>query len=270
MRLSLGNAWDEAKAVLRRDGRALVAIVLALLVLPGAVAELATPNVSPGQSAPNGWWDLLNILAMLLSLTGQIAITRIALGFEGTVGEAIAVGFRRLPALLGALLLWVLPFALIVVAILLATGADLSGEIKPQPVAGLALLPVLLVFFYILFRLLLVTPVVTAEPVGPVAALKRSWKLTGGHWGKLFLAVLLIALVATIVIGALQFAIGTVILFAAGTPDQWSVSDLLLTLVGQLLGGAFSLVFAAIVASFYRQLAVAPEAHPSVPDAGHR
>lgn len=269
MRLSLSTAWDDTKTVLRRDGGALVAIALALLVLPGAIAELATPNVPTGQQAEPGWWSLLTFLAMLIGLAGQIAITRIALGQQGTVGQAIGWGFRRLPVLLAALIIWVLPFAILFVLIGMAAGGGAPGEVPANPAALVALLPVLLVFFYLLFRFLLVTAVVTAEPIGPVAALKRSWSLTHGQVGKLFLALLLIAIVATIALGAVQFAVGSIIVLLAGAPEQWSVSDLLLVLLTQLLGAVFSVIFACLVASFYRQRTGSEQhAAASVPSAG--
>jgi hypothetical protein len=185
------------------------------------------------------------------------------------VGEAIAFGFRRLPVLFAALLLWALPFVLLLVGLAAAAGVTTPEQLSERTELALPITAVLLIFLYLLVRFLLVTPVVTAEPVGPVAALKRSLALTGGHWWKLFLTILVIGLVTVITLGALQFGLGSVIILALGAPEQYSVSDLLLVLLSQFLGAVFSVVFATLIASYYRQL-TADQASASVPDAGHR
>jgi hypothetical protein len=225
--------------------------------------------VAAGEDVPRGWWTVLGFVAALTSLAGQIAVTRIGLGTGETVGEAIARGFRKLPVLLLAILLWIAPFLLIFGGAAVASGATASGTPQLAPGLALVLVPVLLIFLYLVVRLALVTPVASVEPIGPVQVLKRSWALTRGHWGKLFLSLLLVGLVAGILVLAITFGLGSVIVLLAGAPEQGSVSDLLLTFLNQIVGAVFGLVIALLFASFYKQL-TGGEAMVSVPDAGHR
>src|SRR5690349_2860725 len=99
MKLSIGQAWDDTKAVFRADGGAIFAVALALTVLPGAILETAAPS---GMRNADTHWSiaLLGFVAALLSLTSQIAVSRIALGHPTTVGAALALAFRRVLSLL--------------------------------------------------------------------------------------------------------------------------------------------------------------------------
>ena len=108
MKLSIGQAWDETKAVFRADGGPILAIALALSVLPGAILETMAPTNLRTTDTP-GWVSVIGLLVALLSLASQLAVSRIALGPPTTVGEALAHAFRRMPALFGGLFLVILP-----------------------------------------------------------------------------------------------------------------------------------------------------------------
>ena len=45
-RVSISRAWDETKAIFSRDGRLLVAVALALFVLPVVIVGLVMPDRS--------------------------------------------------------------------------------------------------------------------------------------------------------------------------------------------------------------------------------
>ena len=44
-KLSLSRAWDETRDVLRRDGRLIAIVALAMLVFPGTVQELSLIHI---------------------------------------------------------------------------------------------------------------------------------------------------------------------------------------------------------------------------------
>lgn len=252
MRISLSAAWDETKAVLARDGRLLGAVALAMLVLPGIVLDLSMPEVPAGELPPAGAWVAIGAAAVALSLAGQLALIRLALGSGTSVGEAILHGFRRLPACLGALLLWVLP--LILVAGLLYSAAGAGSE-TPRGAPALGFLLVVLVGLFFAFRLLLSSAVASAETVGPVGIVKRSWALGRGNWWRLFAFAMLFAITLIVLLGALQAVLGSVIAAAAGGLAPWSLGKLLLALVSQLISAAVSAVFFVMLARMYRQAA---------------
>ena len=47
-KLSISRAWDESRGVLGRDGALLATVAVALLVLPGIVSDLVSPEAPQG------------------------------------------------------------------------------------------------------------------------------------------------------------------------------------------------------------------------------
>lgn len=272
MRLSIGQAWSETRAVMNRDGGLVAAVALALLVLPGTLVGLASPATASADGQ-QGWTGMLALLSGLIGLAGQLAISRIALGPPLTVREAIGVGFRRLPAFFVAALLWISPFIIGLFVTLLASGADLSNPDAPVPQPGMgAAVAVLLLtaaFLVVAVHMLLTNPAAADTRLGPVGLVKRSWGLSRGNGLKLFGVLVLVLIVALALVVGLGSAINTVILLLLGQAEPWNVSALLVSLVQQLLNAVVSATFAVMIARCYAQLAGRDEATASVPSAGH-
>lgn len=270
MRLSIGQALGETRGVFARDGGLVFTVALALLVLPGTLVGLAAP-VTPANGG-GGWTGLLALASGLIGLAGQIAISRIALGPPLTVGEAIGLGFRRLPAFFLATLLWVAPFVLAMFVVLTASGADFSSPAAevPEPSLGTAIvvLALLVLFLVLAVHMLFTTPVSADTRLGPLGIVKRSFALSRGRALKLFGLLLLVLLAAGVLVLGLGSAIGSVILLLLGELRPWSVSALLVALVQQVLNAVVSVGFAVLVARCYAQLAGEPQASVSVPHAG--
>jgi hypothetical protein len=265
MHLSIGQAWDEAKATFRTDGRAIIAVALALTVLPGAILETASPSSLRAPETP--WWiALLGFLVALLSLASQIAISRIALGPSTTVRDALALAFRRLPALFGALLLVVLPFALAATALGMTQGTALtSATVSPALVTGGLL--ILLVALFMLIRLLFLTPLAADRPGGPVALLKEAWQLSRGRFLKLLGLILILMLVGLLLVAGLGGAMSAVVILAVGDVAPGNLSALLVALVQQALAAIVSVLFVVVVCRLYTQIKGGANA-VSVPHAG--
>ncbi|GAA4027534.1 hypothetical protein GCM10022281_02770 [Sphingomonas rosea] len=266
MKLSIGKAWDETKAIVARDGNALVTIALALLVLPGTIMETVAPS-SVQRTEPGLVITLLNLAALLFSLAGQIAISRIALG-PSTVGEALGTAFRRMPALFGALIVLVIPFVLLASLLVMATGAS-NDVTKLPPAASLGISVLMLAFLYFLIRLLFLTPLAADGRTPFRRMLPEAWALSRGRWARLFGLILLLALVGLIVLFGLAGALSAVILLVAGPIEPMNLSAVLVALVQQTLGAIVSMFFAVLVARLYVQ-ARDGDRHVSVPDAGHQ
>jgi hypothetical protein len=202
----------------------------------------------------------------LLGVGSQLAISRIALGPSTTVGEALALAFRRLPVLFGALLLAVLPFVLLVSLLALSRGSDLNPRDIP-PVLALPMLLILLAGLYVLVRLMFVTPLAADRTLGPVAVLKEAWRLSRGRAGKLFLLILILMFVALLLIGALGGALSAVVIIALGEIAPGNLSALLVALIQQVLAAIVSVLFILVVCRLYAQ-AVGGTNQASVPHAG--
>ncbi len=257
--VSIGRAWEETKAFIARDKRLLVPLALGLIVLPTAIVGLVAPGAQIGGADKNVTGAALTLADALIGLVAQLTVVRLALGFSGSLGQAMALAARRLWVLLSAMLILVLPFVLLSVTvggfIDPKSGGVASG---PRGVAALLLLVVIGAFIWLAVRLLLVSVVVMAEDQGPVALLKRSFAITRGHFWRLLAFVLLIlsAFLALIVaVGAVGAALVTAVF---GAPDAMTVGALIVGLLTGAIQAGVAVVYVAMLSRIYAQLAAAP------------
>lgn len=277
-RLSISRAWDETRAVLARDGRLLVTVALALLVLPAVIVGAIIPGgvgaamyiALQGQSLLD---FVLLFVVVVVMLVGQLAVTRLAIGPSISVGGAIAHACRRLPVYVGAGLIVgaAMLVALIIIAIVVGVSAGPSvseQQLASSPGVAIAVLVMLAVYLFLLARVISqAAAVASAEHLGIIGTLRRSWALTAGHfWGLFgFLAAFFIGT------GILVFAIGTVAAVVAqlllGRLDPMAASTLVVAVVDGVTSGAVTLVLWVMLARIYVQLASAA-VQPSVPSSG--
>lgn len=262
-KLSISEAWDESRGVLGRDGALLATIAGALLVLPGIVSDLVTPEAPQGQLPPPGAWLIVAGIAILIGLVGQLAIIWLAMGSRASVGEALSHALRRAPSYIAATIIWVFPFACAVFLLMRNVTPD-----NPSPAAGLGLLVVLPVMVFFFVRLILTAPVATAEQRGPLEILKRSWRLTAGNWWRLFGFFVVFAIAALVVIIAIAAVVGLLTSLVFGDPDPMTVGALVVSALTQIAGAALTVVFIVMLARIYVQLAGGGEAEASVPTTG--
>lgn len=263
--LSISRAWDDTKACLRRDGRLYAIVALALFVVPGVIAELVTPAAPAGQLPSPGYWTALSILALVISLIGQLAVCRLALGPVVRVGDAIRHGARRAPAYVAAAIIWILPFLLLFS--LLAARAGGNPQTMP-PAVALSMLALLIAFVGLAVRLILASPVASAEPLGPLGILKRSWALTRGRWLKLFGCLLLFVIALLIAMAAVSAVVGLLSTLLFGEIEPLSVGALLLSLATQIVGAVVTTLLMIMLARIYAQSVGAGQgAYTSVPHA---
>jgi hypothetical protein len=269
--LSISRAWDETKTIVARDGKLFVSVALALVALPAAVSGLLSPKGMNDASSPL-WVDLIILIGSLVALAGQLALIRLALGPSVTVGGAIGHGVRRMPIyLLSAILILI---GLIILAIpfgaaLAALGVPIEERSVPMtPAVVLTVILYLAVVFIFGVRMLMSAPAASAEPIGPVAIIKRSWELTRGHWWQLFGFVLILFVGAIVVLVAVNAAVGVVVGLFLGPIEPMSASALLVALVNALVNTAVTVLFAVMLARIYVQLSGRGEAQASVPTSG--
>ena len=270
-RLSISAAWEETRAILARDGRLLSSVALALVALPATATGLVSPNGFAETTAPL-WIDLVMLIASLIALAGQLALIRLAIGPSITVGSAIAHGLRRMPVYLLSAIMVVL--ALIVIGIPFALALAALGvplEAKPVPVSGILVIVATIYVLIVCFvgvRMVMAAPAASAEPIGSIAILRRSWTLTSGHFWPLLGFLLVFFVGAIIVLAAIVAAAGAVIGLTLGPPEAGSASALLLALVQGLVNAGVTVLFAVMLARIYVQLTGGGVAHPSVPSSG--
>ena len=269
MQLSLSKAWEECRRIFARDGSLLTAIALALLVLPQIVTGVVTPAM---HAEPSLGGRIVELLAALTGVIGQLAIIRLALGPSTTVAEAIRHGMRRFPAVLGALILLMLALMVILVpvmAVLIAAGAIQVPASGAEPGGAFTMVALLLGVACVLIavRFMLTVPVASAEDAGPMTILKRSWRLSGGHFGRLLGLELLLLVAAIVLLLTAQIVGGLVAEMIGGEIAPFSLSALVFAVVMASAQAAFTVLASVMLARVYAQLA-GGGAEVSVPSSG--
>jgi len=267
--LSIGRAWDEAKAALQANRKIIVPVALGLVLLPAVIASMAEPQVPAGEQPPPGPWMFVALAMILVMMAGQIAIVLLVNGWRGSVGEAINQAARRVPTLILAALVIAIPVILLfsLVLALSATGSLERGQFDWTSISGTGWLLLSLCFLLLLYvgvRLLPLVAVAACETLGPIGTLTRCFSLTSGHFWRLlgFIVMLMIGfLIVAMVVG---IVIGGLVTIALGKPEPWSISLLLIALAGGLVQAGFVMVYTGMLARIYAQLSAGQVSVPEV------
>lgn len=270
--LSIGKAWDEAKAALQANRKVIVPVALGMVLLPAVISSMVEPKVAAGQQPPPGAWMLIVLAMIVVMIIGELALILLVNGWKGSVGEAIAKGARRVPVLILAALLFMIPLFILFSIILVIGGlAPRATQVDWASFSGLGwflLLACTVALLFVSIRLLPLVAVVACETLGPIASLKRSFMLTSGHFWRLlgFLAMLAIGfLVVALTIGTVIGGMATILF---GRPEPWSLSQLLIALAGGLVQAGFVMVYTAMLARIYAQLSAGQASVPEVKQEG--
>jgi hypothetical protein len=272
LKLSVGKAWDETRSFLAAEGRLVAPVALATFALPSVLAAWAYPGSGPGSGPGSaGGTGILLMLAVLLAvMVGQMTIALLATGWSGSIGEAMGKAVRRLPSLIGAMLVVFLPIAMVAI-ILLGSALAAAGLTDPEtltpevlakvPNLWWMLLLLAVAFIIVAVRLFPISAIAATETGGPIALLRRSLALTKGQFGRLLVLMLLLMLAAVVLDAAVTAVVGSIASLALGEARPFNLSALMVALAGGLVGAMVSSVSAAMVGRVYAQLAV----QPSVP-----
>lgn len=251
-RLSVGAAWTEAAAFLRREHRLIAPLVLGLIVVPAVIAALIQPAAPAGMQPEPGLWMIAAAASLLVAMVGQLAIMRLAMGWDGSVGEALKLALRRIWAVLGAFLMFgaifVLVATVVVLIAMLASGGVTQGATNrigfAAMIAALLAMP----------RVLPLTALAMEERVGPLRLLRRTIELTRGNYWRL-LGFFLIFLIASLIIAvAVEVTVGSAVELLIGPSRPMSVSRLIVALVTGLVQGLVLAVYAAMTGTLTLQL----------------
>ena len=264
-KLSLSRAWEEANVVLARDGRLFVAVALGLFVLPGLILSVSMPVAEAGKLPPAGAWVAVAIAVTLIWTVFQLAVLRLAMEPHVSVGEAIVHGGKRLLPYIAAMLCWALPILFI--------GSVLSAylvenEANPPVAASLGLLALTVVGTFLGVRMMPSSAVASAENIGPIAILRRSWDLSRGNWWRLFVFFLMFAIGAVCLVWAVDTIFGLLARLLFEDVSPLSIGGLLVAIVSQLVSAVVSVLFFVMIARIYVQRSGSDVAQASVPSSG--
>lgn len=258
-KLSIGTAWTEAAAFVRSERRLLAPVVLGLIMVPAVIASMFQPPVAPGSKPEAGSWMIVVLLMILAMVIGQLAIALLANGWRGSVGQAIGRAAKRFPTLILAALAVMVPLFLFLTLMILLVGVTSAAEEQlPQANIGrggaLGVVLFIVTILIVAVRLLPLLPIIANSDYGPITALKRSFRMTKGHFWKLLGFVVLLAIAFLVAAAAISAVIGSLVTLAFGRPDPWSVSLLLIALIGGLIQAAFVTIYTAMLARIAVQL----------------
>lgn len=259
-KLSLSKAWDETRAALGADGKLYVAIALALIALPATIYGTMEPAALLGGAPQGGSPQIVFLVVMLINLLGRLALSRLALR-PASVGEAIGASARRLPAVVGAFLIFLVPF----IAGLTPFLPQVMANPQSPPPGPLLISTFIIILAFILgVRLALpLVPLAAAEAGGPLTLLKRGWRITSGNWWRLAVFLFAFFIASVLTVRAIGYVIGGAVILAAGRLEPMALSSLILAAVLALVGAAFTTVFSVMLARIYVQLAAPAAGVPS-------
>ncbi len=272
MKFDGNRAWNDAVRAVAANREVLLVLagvffflpgLAAVLFLSGFQAEMAA-SVAAVMAAPRNPAALQQMMHAYGSIAPYVIVLLLvqSLGYTAmlalltdqrrpTVSEAMAIGARSIPALIGALVIFFLGYVLVS----LPMGLILIGCIAalgPQAGAAIGITIDMAALIVVVTRLSLTLPVVVIEGLHrPFAALLRSWRVTSGSTLRLlaFYAMLGIAyIVITVALSALVN-----LLSAVTGPGQGFV--LLSGGLSGVIGALTSIVLTAILAAVHRQLA---------------
>lgn len=262
MKFDLDTAWRDAMALLKAHLGLLATIAGVFYFLPYAAATSFVPEMAQLANPGSGmnpdammavmeamiakyWWLFLAL--MILGGIGNLAMLALMRQRgKPTVGEALATGLRSIATYLGA---QVIQAGAIVLAIFLLVA--IPGAIGGQALAALGLILAIVVGIYIVIKLSLVSPVIAIDAeLNPVAAIRRSWKLTKGNSLRLFLFFVLLAL-AFLVISTVASLLAT-LLFALASAE---IASFGMGVMEAAINAVAVVVAACILAAIHTQLA---------------
>lgn len=258
MRFDSNQAWKDASQAVSANRDILLVLAGVFFLLPSLAFALFFPQPQPQPGAtPEQAFALAgefysNALPYLMAMGIVQAIGTLAIltlftdRSRPTVGEAIRLGVAGLLPYFGAQLL-------LGVAVGLIGGLPLGLAVISRSPLLIAAVAVAVVFgvAYVALRTVLTAPVVAVEHVrSPVEALRRSWNLTRGNAGRIFVFFLLLGLAFGVAVVVVMMVVGVLLALFAGAETARTLS----AVVSSFLTSVLTLYFIAALAAIHRQL----------------
>ena len=249
--VSIGTAWTEAAAFMRHERRLIAPLVLALIVVPGTISALITPTFPIGTFPQPGGWMAVVAVCVLISLVAQLAIMRLAMGWDGSVGQALGLAVRRIGPVMVALLLFALLYSLAAIPFLLIGGlAGGGGERGATLLASLVVAAALAT----IPRIVPLTALAMEEATGPWRLLRRSFALTRGRYWPLLGFFIIYLFIGRLLGTVVTVTFGSAAALFVGPPDPMTVSRLMIALPLGIAQGLVAGLFAAMMGRITLQL----------------
>jgi len=260
--ISIQAIWDDTLAFIRREQALLVPVALATIGVSSLVIQLIQNNIA---SMSKTWLPLVfvaGLLAIIVDIVGQLAVTALALRSHLSVREALAIGAQRMWVMVAATLLVALVFGLLLVPLTasimgqlrMVNGMPDFGSIHPDGGVALWGLVVLLSSFWANLRLTTLAPMIVDRKIGVIDALKGAFQQNKGLVWKLLLTFGLMFVVFMVLSVAVGITLGTAFVLLGKAINSPSTGQMLVALVTAVLGTAYRVVMVVFIAKLYQRL----------------
>lgn len=283
MNFDMNRTWSQAVALVRANFQLLAIVAGVFLLVPALALYLFNPELvrilssaqKPDQidavlAATMPRLLAFGVIVFLGQLIGQAALVALVGRQRPTVGEAIKVGARALPSVLGALILFFVGLLVIalalsfVIALLGLLFGAIGGHFDPAalsggPLGGLLQLIILIIELYLMVRCMMTLPVIVLEHRrNPIEALRRSWRLTASSAWKILGFVVLLGIAYLVIVLLITLVLGAIGLLAGGGKAANEIgagSTLGFAIVASVMGSLVAMLASGILVSMHRQLA---------------
>jgi hypothetical protein len=255
-RLSMSGIWDETTGFLAREKGLVFPLGLATFGLGLLITMFGLPQSSGSEPVPPGPWMFWLLPALILATVGYLSVSAITLMPNISVREALGVAMARLPtALLLTLILLLAMMGIFVVAglLLALVGGPAGWSAERAAMASIVIAAPFIVWVSI--RLITLWPLLIDRSPGAMAAIRESFRLTGGHGLKIAGVVLLAGSAYLLATGVAQIAGGSVFLLLGRAIGDAAVGRLLTDILVAAVAGLLATVWSVFVALLYRRLA---------------
>lgn len=259
MKFDSNLAWKQASGAVSANRDVMLALAGAFFMLPSLVVALLIPQPQPVTGASqeammatlSEYYSTalpLMIPMAIVQMVGTLAMLTIFTDTSRpTVGQSIRIGLQSaFPYILSQL---VFGIAMGVVGGVVLGLASVTGS---PALGGFVTIALLVGMFYAFIKTSLVAPVIVVDGErNPIAALRRSWRLTGGNSFRIALFYLLIGLAFMLVVAIFTGLSGVLFALLAGAEGAKVGS----AVVSSALWAVMTVFFVAVIAAVHRQLA---------------
>ncbi|QSB44801.1 hypothetical protein EB810_00735 [Altererythrobacter sp. FM1] len=262
MKFDMSKAWEDATRLISANRDVMLVVAGVFFFLPYFAFALLMGNRMTeveASMASNGdpeaamqamtalygsiWWVI--ILVTIVQGIGMLGLLALLTDRRRpTVGEALAIGAKLfVPYLVAQLLVGFAMGLLMIVPI--AIGA--AGSVAAAVIVGLALV---VLAIYVFVKFVMVAPVIAIERVSnPIAALRRSWRLTKGNSLRIFLFLMLLMLAIAVVGSVIGLIVGLIL--AIGGPEVATIGQ---AIISGLMNSVWITLLLAVLAAIHHQL----------------
>lgn len=262
--VTMSMVWDRTAEFLGDNLSALAPIVLFAVFVPLGLFGSVMPLMGGGGRAGDWALGIVLLALALVTVWGGLAVTALAIDPPAGRTAAMRTATARLPPVLGiglvvlaAMIAATLPAGIALVLggmdmTAMAGGRSSPGDVAPGAAlfAGLYLVLLAVVLFWLGARLLLVRPVMILERRG-LGVFARSFALTRGIAWKIVGLLLLYAIVSWVATTAAKTVSGSIFALLIGGEGRATPAGVLTQVVAAGVSSIFSVLAVTFMAKLY-------------------